>query len=260
MTKLMGILNVTSDSFFDKSRALNCNDAIDMGIKICKEGADIIDIGGESTRPGSFPVEIEDELNRVIPVIQALKNQISIPISIDSRKPEVAAKALAAGASLLNDVSGFEQAAMREIAASANVDVCVMHMQGNPQNMQNNPHYPEGIIDHLMKWFEVRINEMLRDGIKEKSIIIDPGIGFGKTVADNLEIIHNLPRFKSMGFRVLMGISRKTFLRKILQTPTEELLPSTIAVNTLLILDKVDVIRVHDVKEHRQVIDILKAI
>lgn len=253
----MGILNITPDSFYGNSRCLQTEDAIARGIQYANTGADILDIGGESTRPGAAQVSEEEELNRVIPVIRALKEKTSCQLSIDTIKPNIAAAAVDAGASLINDVSGFRDPAMREVAAAKDVQICVMHMQGTPQTMQLNPHYPEGIIPHLLKWFDSQIELLIRSGIKENQIIIDPGIGFGKTIADNLEIIQNLPGLKSMGFPVLLGVSRKSFMQKILKKSPEELLSETLAINTIAIMAGVDVIRVHDVVEHRGIIDLL---
>ncbi len=153
-TLLMGILNATPDSFYEGSQAYALEDAITRGLQLHQQGADLLDIGGESTRPGADPVPLEEELRRVIPVIATLSKRLPIPISIDTRKPRVAQAALEAGATFLNDISGLEDPAMRELAASANVDVCVMHMQGTPQTMQNNPTYEEGIVPHLLSWFE----------------------------------------------------------------------------------------------------------
>lgn len=259
MTQLMGILNVTPDSFFDGGKYIDFEAAIARGRQMQQEGADILDIGGESTRPFSLPVTEEEELNRVIPVIKALKD-LTIPISIDTNKVSVAAAALEAGAKVINDVTGFQNPAMRELACSTGVEICVMHMKGNPQTMQQNPQYPGGIISEIINWFESQINVLIKRGIKEKQIILDPGIGFGKTVADNVEIVQNIPRFKALGFRLLFGVSRKSFLSKILSKSPAELLPATLAVNTLLIHSRVDIIRAHDVREHREIIDLLKHI
>ena len=200
-----------------------------------------------------------EEIARVVPILESLKNKLSIPISIDTAKPAVARAAIHAGASLLNDITGFDQPEMAAIAREYDVHICVMHMQGTPQTMQQNPHYPSGIIPHLLQWFEKKIDILTRSGISPKRIILDPGIGFGKTVADNLEIIHNLPKLKRLGFPVLLGVSRKSFLSKILNKPPAELLPATIAMNVLAILSQVDIIRVHDVKEHRGTIDLMQA-
>lgn len=256
----MGILNVTPDSFFEDSRFFKEEEAIERGVAIYQEGADILDIGGESTRPYAIQVDEKEEMRRVIPVIQELKKLIPIDISIDTMKPRVAAEAVKAGASIINDVSGFSSPEMREVAASTHLPICVMHMQGTPQTMQENPSYPEGIVAHLIKWFENRINLLIKDGIKEKNIILDPGIGFGKTVADNLEIIHNLHKLKAIGFPIAIGFSRKSFIAKLLNKPAKDLLSATIAMNTLAILSEASVIRVHDVRDHRMVIDILKKV
>lgn len=256
-TLLMGILNATPDSFHPDSRSETLDSAIIRGIEMYRQGADILDIGGESTRPGATQVDEEEELRRVIPIIAALRPLLPIPLSIDTMKPRVAQAALEAGATLINDVSGFRDSLMRDLAAKAGVDICVMHMQGTPLTMQQNPSYPEGIIHHLLKWFEDRIQLLLQTGVKEKQIIIDPGIGFGKTIEDNIIILNHLPELKRLGFRVLLGTSRKSFLRKILNKPTAELMPATLAINASAVLSGVDIIRVHDVQEHRDMIDIL---
>lgn len=254
-TKIMGILNITPDSFYDKSRLSNVKEATAAAIRMKEEGADILDIGGESSRPGAAVVSEEEELARVIPIILAIKEKIDIPISIDTRKSNVAKAAIKAGATLINDITGFENPEMIELALKNNLDICVMHMQGTPQTMQLNPHYEGGVIPHLMHWFEEKIDALTRAGISSQKIILDPGIGFGKSIADNLEIIHNLPKLKRLGFSLLLGVSRKSFLGKILNKPTKELLSATLAINALAITSHVDIIRVHDVKEHRDVVD-----
>ena len=263
--KLMGILNVTPDSFYAKSR-FNIDEAIQAGIRFQEEGADLIDIGGESTSRAvyldshSFPVDEEEEIKRVIPVIEALKTKVTIPLSIDTTKSQVAKAALQAGATFLNDISGFSDPQMIEAAAESDCDICLMHMQGTPATMQQNPYYEDGIIPHLIKWFEEKIKQLIHLGINEKRIVLDPGIGFGKTVADNCIIIHNLPILRKIGFPILLGISRKSFMAKTLNKPAEELLPATIAINTLAVISQVDILRVHDVKEHRDAIAMLNQI
>ncbi|MBS4169214.1 dihydropteroate synthase [Parachlamydia sp. AcF125] len=256
--KLMGILNVTPDSFYDGGRYNDPETAVTRGLQMIKEGADILDIGGESTRPGSFAVPEAEELARVIPVIKKLCTQTTCVVSVDTMKPGVAAAAIEAGASLINDVGGFSLPSMQEIAAAYDVDICVMHMQGEPRTMQNNPSYPEGVVAHLMHWFENRVNTLKKKGIKENRIILDPGIGFGKTVDDNLQIIQNLSLFKSMGFRVLLGASRKSFLSKIVNKTSADVLPETLAVHVIGLQQGVDIIRVHDVREHRGIIDLME--
>jgi dihydropteroate synthase len=258
--KLMGILNVTPDSFYDGNRYFDHEVAIKRGVEIYQEGADIIDIGGESTRPGSVQVNEEEERERVTTVIQNLKTKVPIPLSIDTMKPLVAEAALKAGASLINDVSGFNHPKMREIAAEFNAEVCIMHMLQTPQTMQDAPFYPEGIISHLLSFFDKQITLLIKAGVKENKIIIDPGIGFGKTVADNLEIIHNLQRLKPIGFPLLVGVSRKSFMSKLINKPASDLLNATLTMNTIAILSGADIIRVHDIKEHYDVINLLSHI
>lgn len=257
VTKLMGVLNITPDSCYDQGRYFDQQSAIVRGIQMFREGADWIDVGGESTRPGASPVSEEEEMNRTIPVIKALRQEISTPLSIDTMKARVAEAALEAGASLINDVSGFRDPRMRAVAAGTNISICVMHMHENPATMQLKPHYPTGIIPYLLEWFKARIDLLLSAGVNERNIILDPGIGFGKTVADNVEIVHNLSKIKALGFPVLIGLSRKSFLGKIIGKTYPDLLPISLAANTLAILAKIDIIRVHDVSEHRDVIDLM---
>lgn len=259
-TQLMAILNTTPDSFYEGSRAATVSDAIDRALTFERDGADILDIGGESTRPGAPPVDEEEELRRVIPVIEGLQGKLTIPISIDTTKPNIARAAIEAGARFLNDISGFSNPEMVMLAAESKLDICVMHMHGTPKTMQVDlPHYEGGVVSSLLHWFEKRVDQLTREGVNPKQIAIDPGIGFGKTVADNLEIIHNLHLFKKLGFRVLLGASRKSFLSKILGKQAPELLPATLAVSTLAIEQDIDILRVHDVKEHRSIIDFMKA-
>jgi len=256
-TKLMGILNVTPDSFYDQGEAFDTTKAIEKGLRMFDEGTDILDIGGESSRPGATPVSAEDEFLRVIPVISALKSKIKIPISIDTMKPQVAKLAIEAGASIINDVTGFMDIEMVELAKKTGIQIVVMHMRGNPLNMQNNLHYEGGIVDEILNFFKERIAFLTAKGIKKEQIILDPGIGFGKSVADNLKIIHNLSRFKELGFALLLGISRKSFMGKILNKTSSSLLPATLGLNSVAIMNAVDIIRVHDIKEHRMLIDLM---
>lgn len=255
--KLMGVLNVTPDSFSDGGKFLAVDDAIARGLKMVEEGVDIIDIGGESTRPGSDSVPVQEELERVVPVIEALRSQTNVPISIDTMKPDVAAAAVEAGACLINDVSGFRDEKMIEVAAQYDVDICCMHMKGMPKTMQDEPVYEEGIITHLQRWMEERITLLTKSGIKSHRLILDPGIGFGKTVAHNLEIIHNLNKLKSIGYPLLVGASRKSFMTKILGKSSSELGPATLAVHTVALMGGADYIRAHDVAEHRDVLDMV---
>jgi len=255
MPKIMGILNVTPDSFSDGGRYFNPNKAVEHGLKMIDEGADLIDIGGESTRPYSESVSIEEELKRVIPVIKALRGKI--PLSIDTVKPEVADKACLEGATLINDVQGFRNQEMLETAKRHDADICIMHMQGLPKDMQINPIYNEGVIESIKKFFLNRISAALEIGIKKEKIILDPGIGFGKTVDDNVKILHNLREFKGLGYPLLVGLSKKSFMTKILNKPPEKLTGPTIAMNTLIWRDA-DFVRVHDVEVHKDVYSLLE--
>lgn len=250
-TKIMGILNTTPDSFYSASRRggseENLAEACAYGKYLETSGADIIDIGGESTRPGSQPVSSEEELRRVIPVIKELKKTVKTPLSIDTMKPKVAAAAVEAGASLINDVSGFTSPEMREVAASFGVDVCAMYgvIFPIPQNE---------VTQTILRWFETTVKALIQSGVKEERIILDPGIGFcgGNTVPANLEILNNLPKLLAFGFPLLLGISRKSFMGRILNLPPSDLLPATLVMNTLAIEAGVHYIRVHDVKEHKE--------
>lgn len=252
MPKIMGILNVTPDSFSDGGRYFDTERAIARGIQMIEEGADLIDVGGESTRPFSEGVSIEEELARVIPVIEALRDRA--PISIDTVKPEVADRACQAGASLINDIQGFRNEAMLEVAARHSASICVMHMLGTPKDMQIDPIYPKGVIEEISDFFKDRISAAGRYGVK--NIILDPGIGFGKTVDDNVKILHNLREFKGLGYPLLVGLSRKSFMTKILKKPPEKLLGPTTVMNAL-IAKEVDYVRVHDVEAHRDVFSLL---
>jgi len=250
----MGILNATPNSFYSKFPSFE--EAIEQGKKLIADGANILDIGGEPSWPGALPISEAEELARVIPLIKELHSLI--PISVDTTKADVAVAAIEAGATLINDITGFQNPAMLEVAASYDVDLCVMHMQGTPQTMQVNPSYPEGVVPTLLGWFEERVGVLLQKGVKKSRIILDPGIGFGKTVAHNLEILQNLPQFRALGFPLLIGISRKSFMGKILGKKAPDLLPATLAINAHLIMSQVDFIRVHDVKEHKDAVDVLK--
>lgn len=255
--KLMAILNVTADSFYDGGKWNSHEKALAQAHNLIDEGADWIDIGGESSRPGAQPITVEEEKNRVIPLISALSKETDIPISIDTRHPETAEAALIAGAKMINDITGFSNPKMQKLAASSGSMLCLMHMQGTPQTMQKKPSYPEGVITHLVIFFEKKISELLCSGVSESNIIIDPGIGFGKTVAHNLEIIQNLQKLKDLGMPVLLGASRKSFMTKLIELPAAELLPTSLVVNAIGIINGADYIRVHDASEHRRVIDFL---
>lgn len=256
-SQLIAILNVTPDSFYPESRCETVEKAITEGLRLWREGADILDIGGESTRPGARELSEDQEKERILPVIRALKKEITIPISIDTRHCGVAEAALEAGADLINDVSGFREERMRLLAAKSGASIIVMHMLGTPQTMQSNPFYPKGIVAELIDFFSMRTEQLQENGVQKRQIILDPGIGFGKTVEDNLEILRKIPQFKTLGFPLLIGISRKSFMSNILNKPSHELLPATIAMNTVCLMSHVEFIRVHDVSEHRATINLI---
>lgn len=262
-TKIIGILNATPDSFYALSRCDGHEGARSEAIAYAKRlqagGADLIDIGGESTRPGASPVPLEVEFQRVVPLIKELRSHITIPLSIDTMKPEIAIAALEAGASFINN-TGLNSVEMFEVAASFEVPICVMHNRPQPLNYQEKTFYEEGAAEAILRWFELTVTKLISAGVKEQKIILDPGIGFGKTVADNFEILHNLPKLQAFGFPLLLGISRKSFLGKTLNLPSPMLLPATLALNARAIEYGIDYIRVHDVKEHKEVALVLEAV
>jgi dihydropteroate synthase len=260
-THIMGILNITPDSFSDGGLHFNKSKAVEQAFRMFDEGADIIDVGGESTRPGSEPVSLDEELRRTIPVIESVAEKISIPISIDTCKSEVALRALEAGAAMVNDISGLTfDAEMPGIISRFRTPVIIMHMKGTPKDMQLNPEYKD-LIPEIMEYFEERISFAGRQGIDTDRIIIDPGIGFGKTFDHNLEIIGNLWQFSRLGKPVMIGPSRKAFLGKILGgAPPSERLEGTAASVAISIMNGADIVRVHDVKEMAKVAKVAYAI
>jgi dihydropteroate synthase len=260
-TYIMGILNVTPDSFSDRGLYFNKSKAIKRAIQMVEDGADIIDVGGESTRPGSESITIDEELKRIIPVIEVLSKEIKIPISIDTYKSEVTRIALDAGASMINDISGLRfDPKMAEIVSEYQVPVVIMHIKGRPKDMQQNPVY-EALIPEIMDYLREGIAIATRSGISEDKIIIDPGIGFGKTSEHNLEIINKLWEFTSLEKPILIGPSRKAFIGKILgDVPVTERLEGTAAVVAISIMNGANMIRVHDVKEMVRVAKVADAV
>jgi dihydropteroate synthase len=243
---IMGVLNVTPDSFSDGGLYLDRDKAIEHGLKIAEEGADIIDIGGESTRPGSEPISEEEELRRVIPVISSLAKQVKIPISIDTYKYKVAYEALEAGAVIINDITGLADPKMVDLAVQRECPVIIMHMKGTPKSMQENPVY-EDLIGEITDFFLERTEIAIKAGLPRDKILIDPGIGFGKTVQHNLEILLRLSEFKSLGFPLVLGTSRKSFIGKVLGLPVEQRLEGTAATVAYGIAQGAAIVRVHDV-------------
>ena len=258
-TFIMGILNVTPDSFSDGGLYLDKSLALDRAHQMIEDGADIIDIGGLSTRPGSEPVSVDEELKRTVPVIEALSGKISVPISIDTYRSEVAKEAFGAGASMVNDISGLKfDPEMPSVAAEAGVPVILMHIRGTPRNMQKNPVY-EALIPEILDYLRESIKMAEDAGIRD--IIVDPGIGFGKTFDHNLEIINNLEEFTMLGRPVLAGPSRKSFIGEILDgvSPTERI-EGTAAAVCASVLKGANIVRVHDIKEMTKVVRVADAI
>jgi len=255
--RIMGILNLTPDSFSGDG-LVDIDSAVEQAKRMVKEGADMIDIGGESTRPGAKPVSAQEELERVIPVIRGLKG-VKVPISIDTYKTEVAKEALKKGASMVNDINGLRSRGMAETVAKHKASVVIMHMQGTPRNMQENPRYKD-VVGDIIKFLRERSEFALDAGISKDKIIIDPGIGFGKTTEHNLEIIKRLREFKSLGFPVLTGVSRKSFIGNVLDLPVEERLEGTLAAVTACVMNGADIVRVHDVRETKRAVQIADAI
>ncbi len=260
-THIMGVINVTPDSFSDGGLYFKEDKAIEQGIAMAHAGADIIDIGGESTRPYSETVSCEKEIARVIPVIEALSRVIKIPISIDTCKAKVALEALKAGASIINDISALRfDPEMATVAAGAGVPVILMHMQGTPRDMQKNPTYND-LIGEILAFLKDAIERAVKAGIRTDLIIIDPGIGFGKSFQHNLEIIRELKQLGSLGTPILLGLSRKAFIGRILQNQPHERDIGTMAAISAGILNGAHIVRVHNVQmavETVKVIDEIK--
>jgi dihydropteroate synthase len=254
-TLIMGILNVTPDSFSDGGKFFSANHAIEQGEKLCEEGADILDIGGESTRPFSKEVSEKEEIRRVLPIIENLAKRINTPISIDTTKAGVAKQALDAGASIINDIGALRiDPSLADLAAQRKVPIILMHMKGMPGTMQINPHYDD-LIGELKFFFSERIEFAIQKGIEPTKIIIDPGIGFGKSIDHNLQVIQNLSELKELGFPILIGPSRKAFIRNILKkhlikeffADAPEVETGTQAVISASILNGAQIVRVHNV-------------
>ena len=253
-TLIMGILNITPDSFSDGGKFIHLDKALSQAQYMEKNGADIIDIGGESTRPGAISVSVKEEINRTIPVIEEIRKYSNIAISIDTYKSEVAEKALLAGADFINDISGLTfDSKMIEIVKKFDVPVVLMHIKGTPQDMQTNPTYID-VIKDLLEFFSFQINKALDFGIKKVQIIIDPGIGFGKQLNDNFILIRRLKEFSELGFPILIGPSRKSFIGLTLDSPPEYRLEGTLAAVSAGILNGASIVRVHDVKEVKRTV------
>lgn len=263
---VMGVLNCTPDSFFSDSRVAGVREAAERAADMIEAGATILDVGGESTRPGSKPVDAEEERSRVVPVIEAIRRFSDIPISVDTQKAGVAAAAIDAGADIVNDVSALRaDEAMLSLVAEREVGVVLMHMLGTPETMQHNPSYTD-VVGEILHFLITRANEVSAAGVSRDRIIIDPGIGFGKRLEDNLRIIHDLPAFFAPGFRVLVGASRKRMVGAVLseargeEVPVGDRLAGTLAVHVIAAMKGADIIRVHDVRETCDAVRMVAAI
>lgn len=256
---IMGILNMTPDSFSDGGLYAGAQPAVEAGLRMVEDGADLIDVGGESTRPGAEPVSFEEELARVLPVVSGLAQQ-GVPVSIDTMKPDVARACLDAGAFLVNDVTGLRSAEMIQVCASAGCFVCIMHMRGEPRTMQQDPHYAD-VVSEVKDFLVSRAEEAMGQGIDREKIWIDPGIGFGKKLEHNLELLRGLPVLAVTGYPILVGASRKSFIGKVLGgLGVEDRLEGTLAVQAWAQLHGARVLRVHDVKAARRNCEMIAAL
>ncbi|MHB1036163.1 MAG: dihydropteroate synthase [Pirellulales bacterium] len=256
---LMGIVNVTPDSFSDGGRFFEPQAAVDHALKLAAQGADILDVGGESTRPGAVPVVTEEELRRVVPVIAALRENLAVPISVDTSKAAVAREALAAGAQIINDVTALAgDPGMVALAVEAGPGVCVMHMRGTPRTMQDRPTYVD-VLEEVLAWLRARRDALVAAGIDPQRIALDPGIGFGKTAEHNLTLLANVLRFHELGCPVVVGPSRKAFVGEVLGDPKADRTAGTIGVALALARQGVQIVRVHDVLGVREALALYEA-
>lgn len=259
-TWIMGVVNVTPDSFFDGGLYLDPEKAVDHGLALAAQGADILDVGGESSQPGSDPVTAEEELRRVIPVISGLRKKTKILISADTTKPEIAEAALDAGADIINDISSFNlNPQILLLAARREAGFCLMHMKGIPKTMQVRPYY-DNVLEEIRTFLAEKIDIAQAYGLRKENIIIDPGIGFGKRLEDNLVLLNNLAAFSELGRPILVGVSRKSFIGKILNAHPQERLEGTIAASIVSIIRGAHILRVHDVKAVKRAVLVAEAI
>ena len=254
----MGILNATPDSFSDGGKNLEPREAFQTAESMIDAGASVLDVGGESTRPGAAPVTVKEELERVIPVIKAV-GELGVQVSIDSYKPEVIKAGLDAGATWINDVTGLRDDEVVGLAVEYGVKVCIMHMQGNPQSMQNNPSYND-VVGEVRDFLKSRAEKAVDAGVSGCDVVVDPGIGFGKSLKHNLELLRDIKSIQDLGYPVLVGHSRKRFIGDILGLPVEERVNATSAVTAYLAGEDVDYVRVHDVEENMQAIRMMESI
>ena len=258
-TLVMGILNVTPDSFSDGGRFLDSEAAVEHGLRMVDDGADVVDVGGESTRPGSEPVSVEEERDRVLPVIETLASKVPVPLSIDTRKPSVAKAALDVGATIVNDVSGGRDQGMFDVVRDARAGMVLMHMKGEPETMQEAPHYDD-VVEEVHEYLRERIESAEFAGIEPERLCIDPGIGFGKALEHNLTLMHRVDALLDLGRPVLVGPSRKRFIGTLLDLPDDQRVEGTAGAVAWLVARGAHIVRVHDVKEMVRVVGVVDAI
>ena len=259
-TLIQGILNITPDSFSDGGRFLEPEKAFLRAIKMIEEGADIIDVGGESTRPGSNSISSDEELNRIIPIIERIKKESDCLISVDTYKSSVATEAINSGASIVNDISGLTyDKKMAPLIIEKNIPLILMHMKGKPKTMQQEPYYKD-VISEICNFFKVQINKLRKLNFSFDKIILDPGIGFGKTLEHNLLILKNLNIIRKLGHPVAIGTSRKSFIGEILDLPIEDRIEGSISSNIVAIINGANIIRVHDIAEMKKAVFVLDRI
>jgi len=257
---VMGVINVTPDSFSDGGRFRNPDRALAHARRLVDDGAHLLDVGGESTRPGAEPVSAEQEIRRVIPVIEAIRAELEVPVSIDTMKPEVMRQAVAAGAGLINDVNGLRDPGALATAAALEVPVCIMHMQGQPRTMQQAPEYTD-VVEALLMFFRERVRACVDAGIDERNLVLDPGFGFGKTLNHNLALLAGLDRFREFGLPILAGLSRKSMLGKLTgRKQPGDRTAASVAAAVLAIERGADIVRVHDVAETVDAVKLVEAL
>ena len=258
-TAVMGILNVTPDSFSDGGIFLSRDAAVAHALAMVEEGADLIDVGGESTRPGAQAVSVQEELDRVIPVIEAIVRAVPVPISIDTSKPEVMRAAVVAGAGLINDVRALREAGALQAAAALEVPVCLMHMQGEPRSMQHHPVYTDVVVE-VRDFLQERVDACVAAGILRRRILIDPGFGFGKSVEHNLELLRRLGELRTLGMPMLAGLSRKSMIGALFGLPVEQRQHASVALALIAVQNGATILRVHDVRATREAIRMFEAV
>lgn len=256
--QVMGILNVTPDSFSDGGTHNSLNDAVDHAAKLIAEGATIIDIGGESTRPGASDVSIDEELQRVVPVVEAIRQRFDIWISVDTSKAQVITESANVGASIINDIRSLQEPGALEAAAKTGLPVCIMHMQGNPKTMQQSPHY-ENVMMDIDRFLQENIQRCVDVGIEKNQIILDPGFGFGKNLAHNYQLLAHLSELHHFGLPILAGMSRKSMVGQLLNVPPQERVAGSVACAVIAAMQGAQIIRVHDVKETVDAMKVVQA-